>query len=257
MDLELQDRVAIVCGSTGGLGLAAARRLAAEGAHVVVSGRRKDHLDAIVAELPSAIGIPIDYAEEHAAEVLYSSTVEAFGRADIVVLNGPGPAPVQARDIAGPGLQAALRTLVEFPIALANLAAPGMVARGWGRIVLIGSSGVVTPIPRLATSNVARAAAAAYIKTLAGELSGAGVTANVVVPGRVATDRVAALDEAQAGREQVDVEQVRAASRARIPAGRYGLPEEMADLIAFVCSGRASYVSGSVLRCDGGMIPTL
>jgi 3-oxoacyl-[acyl-carrier protein] reductase len=131
---------------------------------------------------------------------------------------------------------------------------PAMRERGWGRILAIGSSGVQQPIPNLVRSNVARAGLAAYLKTLAGEVARDGVTVNMILPGRIDTDRVAGLDANQAERRGIDIESVRKQSEGSIPAGRYGKPVEFADVAAFLCSERASYVTGSQVRVDGGLI---
>jgi 3-oxoacyl-[acyl-carrier protein] reductase len=142
-------------------------------------------------------------------------------------------------------------------VALLRAVVPGMRERGWGRVLAVGSSGVEAPLPNLAASNVGRAALAAYLKTLATEVAADGVTVNLLLPGRIATDRVAALDEAAARRQDRPVAEVRAASRAAIPTGRYGEPAEFGAVAAFLCSERASYVTGSLVRCDGGMLAHL
>jgi 3-oxoacyl-[acyl-carrier protein] reductase len=138
--------------------------------------------------------------------------------------------------------------------ALTDLVLPAMRRRGWGRVVTSTSSGTVVPIPQLGISNTLRAALHGWSKTLAGEVGGDGITVNILVPGRIATARTATLDAARAEREGQTVAAVAEQSRARIPAGRYGLPEEYGDAAAFLASDRASYITGSVLRVDGGMI---
>jgi 3-oxoacyl-[acyl-carrier protein] reductase len=132
-----------------------------------------------------------------------------------------------------------------------------MRARGWGRIVAIGSSGMVAPLPNLAASNLGRAALAGYLKTLAVEVAADGITVNIAVPGRIATDRVASLDATAAAGSGKTVEQVKEQSEASIPADRYGRPEEFGAAAAFLCSGPASYITGTIVRCDGGLLPVL
>jgi 3-oxoacyl-[acyl-carrier protein] reductase len=132
-----------------------------------------------------------------------------------------------------------------------------MRSRGWGRILTSTSSGVIAPIPNLAISNALRLSLVGWSKTLAGEVGKVGITVNVVVPGRIATSRVACLDNAKAKREGRSVEEVAAESQRAIPVGRYGKPEEYAEVVAFLASERASYITGSVIRVDGGMIPSI
>lgn len=257
MDLGLQGRTAVVAASTGGLGEAVARALGAEGASVVVSGRRGDRARAIAAELPSAVGVEVDLTAEAGPATLVAAAQQTFGQVDVVVLNGPGPRPGSAADLSAEDLDSAFATLLRPQHRLVSLVLPGMRERRWGRVLAIGSSGVVAPLPGLVASNLGRAALAGYLKTLAGEVAADGVTVNLLLPGRVNTDRVAQLDEAAAARTDQPVDRVRAQARSRIPAGRYGRPEEFGVVAAFLCSEPAGYVTGTALRCDGGLVPTL
>jgi len=134
---------------------------------------------------------------------------------------------------------------------------PGMRQRKWGRVITSTSSGVVAPIPNLGISNALRLALVGWSKTLAGEVGRDGVTANIVLPGRIATQRIQFLDSQRAKRENRSVEDVAAASVASIPVGRYGRPEEYGDMVAFLASTRASFITGSVIRVDGGMIASV
>lgn len=148
-------------------------------------------------------------------------------------------------------------TLLRPHVRLLTATLPGMRSRGWGRVLAVASSGVAAPLPNLALSNLGRAGLANYLKTLATEVAADGVTVNVLLPGRIATDRVAYLDEAAAARSGRPVDQVRAASRAQIPAGRYGEPAEFGAAAAFLCSTHASYITGEALRVDGGLVRSL
>ncbi|ETK38014.1 SDR family oxidoreductase [Microbispora sp. ATCC PTA-5024] len=253
MDLGLTGRTALVCASTGGLGEATARALAAEGARVVVTGRRGDRARAIAAELPGATAVEADLLAPDGVERL----VSAAGEADVLVLNGPGPRPGSAAEVGGGDVAAAVDALVTPHVRLVSRLLPGMRARGWGRVLAIGSSGVAAPLPNLALSNLGRAALAGYLKTLAAEVAADGVTVNLLLPGRIATDRVARLDAAAAEREGRSAAEVEAASRATIPAGRYGRPDEFGRVAAFLCGEPASYITGTALRCDGGLVRTL
>lgn len=256
MDLLIADRVALVCSSTAGLGLASAKALAAEGCRVVVTGRRGEVARQVAADLGDAIGLAVDLSRPGAADELVDAVLAEMGRIDILVLNGPGPKPSAAADLDADALHAAISLLADNQVQLVRRTLPAMRERGWGRIVAVGSSGVVAPIPNLAASNFGRAALAGYLKTLSSEVAADGVTVNMVLPGRIATDRVATLDAQVAERTGRDVDDVRGASEAAIPTHRYGRPEEFGDVVAFLCGGPASYVTGTTVRCDGGLVPT-
>lgn len=254
MDLGLTGKVALVLGSTAGLGRASAEALAAEGAHVVVVGRRAELVDALVASLPSATGVVADVTDPDSPALLVNRAREELGEVDIVVLNGGGPPPGAADSFTAESAQAAFDLLLKQHVTLVGEVLPGMRERGWGRILAIGSSGVRQPIPTLTASNVGRAALAAYLKTLAGTVARDGVTVNMVLPGRVDTDRVAQLDRAAADRTGVTPEASRASSEAGIPAGRYGDPAEFGAVVAFLASQQAAYVTGEQVRVDGGLV---
>ncbi|AJP00999.1 3-oxoacyl-ACP reductase [Streptomyces cyaneogriseus subsp. noncyanogenus] len=257
MDLGLQNRTALVCSSTGGLGEAVARALAAEGADTVVCGRRGERAARIAAELPSAVGVTADLRAEDGPARLYEAAVAAFGPPDVLVLNGPGPRPAPASAVDVTAAAEALDTLLHAHIRLVSLALPAMRERGWGRILAVGSSGIAAPLPNLALSNLGRAALAGYLKTLAAEVAPDGVTVNLLLPGRIRTERTAAVDAANAERSGRTVADVEQASAASIPAGRYGRPEEFAAAAAFLCGAPASYITGTALRCDGGLVRAL
>ena len=257
MDLGLTGRTAVVAASTGGLGEAVARALAAEGAQVVVSGRRGEEARRIAAELPRAIGVELDLTAPDGPTQLVAAAEAEFGPVDVAVLNGPGPRPGTAADLTDEDLDGAVAALLRPHRRLVAAVLPGMRDRGWGRVLAVGSSGVAAPLPNLAASNLGRAALAGWLKTLAAEVAADGVTVNLLLPGRIATDRVAQLDQAAAGRTGKTFEDVQAASRATIPAGRYGRPEEFGAVAAFLCSAGAGYVTGTAVRCDGGLVRTL
>jgi 3-oxoacyl-[acyl-carrier protein] reductase len=147
--------------------------------------------------------------------------------------------------------------MVQPVIAITDRVLEGMRAKRWGRVITSASSGVIAPIPNLGVSNTLRSALLGWSKSLAREVARDGITVNVVVPGRIATDRIQFLDAEKAKREGRPVDQVAAESTASIPLGRYGRPEEYADVIAFLASAQASYVTGSTVRVDGGLIPSV
>lgn len=254
MDLGIKDRTALVLGSTSGLGRAVATELAAEGARVVVTGRRAELVRELAGELKGSVGLELDLTAPDAVESLMAAVRDAVGAVDILVLNGPGPRPAAAAGLSSADVAAAAQTLLLRQIDVVNAVLPHMTERGWGRIIAIGSSGIQSPLPNLALSNIARAGLSAYLKTLAAEVAAAGVTVNMVLPGRIATDRVASLDRAAAEREGTTHDDVASRSAASIPAGRYGRPEEFAAVVAFLAGDRAGYVTGEQVRADGGLV---
>ncbi|WP_236794831.1 SDR family oxidoreductase [Amycolatopsis sp. GM8] len=259
MSGDLTGRHALVLGGSTGLGLATASALAATGAQVTVTSRDATRAEQAAAGLPGhghrGVAVDLTASEDGPDGVTALATALAAGpRVDVLVLNAGGPPPARAVDVDAAAAAAALRPLLLSQISVVRTVLPEMLAAGWGRVVAIGSSGVQQPIPTLALSNLGRAALAAYLKSLASDVADRGVTINMVLPGRIATGRVAALDSARADATATSVEEIRAASQAAIPAGRYGEPAEFAAAVAFLCSPGASYITGVQLRADGGMI---
>ncbi|UCR89039.1 SDR family oxidoreductase [Mycetocola spongiae] len=257
MDLGIAGKTALILASSSGLGLAVAEALAAEGARVIITGRRADLVRRIAARLPGAVGLTADITGPGGAQKLLEDVARAAGDVDILVLNGPGPRAGTAASLGSEDVAGAIETLLIPQQRIVAALLPGMRERGWGRIVGIGSSGIVTPLPNLALSNIGRAALAGYLKTLASEVAADGVTVNMVLPGRINTARVAELDAAAAGRRGMTPEAVAAESRAAIPARRYGTAREFGDTAAFLCGTPASYITGVALRCDGGLVTIL
>ncbi|GAB4071962.1 SDR family oxidoreductase [Ancylobacter sonchi] len=261
MDLELNGRTALVLGAGGGLGRAIARTLAAEGARVALADIDAEALKITQAELDAlgAATLPLTWnlADLDACEGHVAAIEAALGPVDILVNNTGGPPPSTGHGVAPAIWEAQFRAMVLSVIHLTDRVLPAMRARKWGRIVTSTSSGVVAPIPNLGVSNALRSTLVGWSKTLAREVAADGVTANVILPGRIATARIAFLDEQKAKREGRTVETVIAESTSSIPAGRYGTPEEYADAVAFLASARASYITGSVIRVDGGYLPNI
>ncbi|PJE32289.1 3-oxoacyl-[acyl-carrier-protein] reductase FabG [Pseudooceanicola marinus] len=259
MDLGLKNRHALVLASSRGLGLGVAEALAAEGGRVMLTGRDETALAEAAATINArgagqADWLTVDLSAPDFATCLAAEVQERFGGVDILVNNTGGPKPGPAREITAADLLTQAQAMVASVIELTGLLLPGMCAQGWGRVLTIASSGVEQPIPNLSLSNTLRGALVGWNKTLATEVAGEGVTCNMLLPGRIHTARVDQLDGAAAERQGKPVEEVRAASRASIPAGRYGTVEEFGAVGAFLCSDPASYVTGSMMRCDGGMI---
>jgi len=253
MDLGLGGHTALVAGSTSGLGAAIATTLGREGAKVVVTGRRQTLAEALARELPRAIAVPLDLADPISIENSAAAAEKAFGKVDILVLNGGGPPPAPAAGLPEGLLESGLSSLLLRQIALVNRLLPSMRSGRWGRVLAIGSSGIQEPLADLAISNVARSALAAYLKTLATEVASDGVTVNMVLPGRIDTDRVSELDRLRAKRQGIDPPTARRRSEATIPMGRYGTPDEFAAVACFLCSELAGYVTGAQVRVDGGL----
>jgi len=201
--------------------------------------------------------VPWDLADLDAIDGNVARIEQALGPVDILVNNTGGPPPTPALGQDAALWLAQFQAMVLSVVKIADRVVPGMRERGWGRVVTSASSGVVAPIPNLAVSNALRMSLLGWSKTLAREVARDGVTVNVVVPGRIATGRIRFLDEARARRENRSVEEVAAESTASIPAGRYGEPREYAQAVAFLASEAASYVTGSVLRVDGGLIASV
>lgn len=258
MDLGLAGRVALVTGASAGLGRAMAIALAREGVKVAVVARREDALKATCDKIRAiggeALSLVGDLSERQSLPGLVAQVQAALGEPEILINNTGGPKPSTA---AGADLEAWRRDfdqMVLSVMALTDLVLPAMRRRGWGRIVTSTSSGVIAPIANLAPSNALRLALVGWSKTLAREVAAEGVTVNVIVPGRIATERIQFLDAQRATREGRTPEAVTAESVASIPAGRFGDPEEYAAVAAFLCSAPASYVTGTVVRVDGGML---
>jgi 3-oxoacyl-[acyl-carrier protein] reductase len=261
MDLGLQGRRAVVGGGSSGLGRASAQALAAEGCDLLIWSRRTDALKAVAGEIHSAYGVRVEHIAADATDPSAAATVadaaDAFGPIDIVVLNAGGP-PVSDPTATDPeAWQRAFQLLAATPIELATRLLPGMRERKWGRVVSILSSGVRQPIPELVYSNAGRSALAAWLKTASRAVAGDGVTVNGVMAGRLSTPRIRELDSGRAELEKVTEDQVRARHLATIPAGRYGRPEELGALVAFLASERASYITGQLVAVDGGLIAGL
>jgi 3-oxoacyl-[acyl-carrier protein] reductase len=245
MDLGLADRVVLVTGGSRGIGRAIATELAAEGARVAISARSRDDVDA-AAQAIGGVGLVHDATDLDGSGALVAGVERQLGPIDVLVCNTGGPpGGADPLGFTREQWQAAYATLVLAPMALIGAVVPGMRERGFGRIVNVVSTSVREPIANLMLSNAHRASMVTAFKTLAREVAADGVTLNSVLPGRIATDRLAQLYGSGEAAEAV--------AAAEVPAGRLGTVEEFAAAAAFLCSARASYVTGELLAVDGGL----
>lgn len=240
--------------STSGLGLASSRTLLAEGASVVLNGRDTSKLDD--KELPEERSAVVegDLGEESTRMSIVETACDRFGVPQVLVCNTGGPPAGSASESPLEVYAEAARTLLLPLVDLVTRVLPGMVEARWGRIVFITSAAVREPVDNLVASNSLRMAVHGFAKTLSREVADAGITVNCVMPGRIDTDRVRSLDAMSAARSGVSESEIRAANERAIPAGRYGRPEELAALVAFLCSEHASYISGTSIPVDGGLL---
>jgi 3-oxoacyl-[acyl-carrier protein] reductase len=260
MDLGLRGRTALVFGGSKGLGRATADALAAEGVDVALVARGREALERAAADIAGAHGvaahaIAADLADHDVTLAAVDAAERALGgRVDVLVNNTGGPPPSGAAGVDPALWTAQFHAMVLSVFRVTDRVLPGMRSRGWGRVLTVASTTVVEPNPALGMSNTLRSALVGWSKTLAGEVARDGVTVNLLLPGQIATDRTAFLDEAAAARQGTTADAVRAARAAGIPVGRYGSPEEFGAVATFLASARASYVTGAMVRIDGGVL---
>ncbi|VFR79481.1 3-oxoacyl-[acyl-carrier protein] reductase [plant metagenome] len=261
MDFKIQDKTALVLGGGGGLGGAIAASLAGEGAKVAVADISLEAAQATVDTLKKAgheaIALQWDLAQLDVIEARIAEIESKLGPVDILVNNTGGPPPTTAHSQDAALWSKHFDSMVLSVIKITDRVLPGMRERKWGRVITSTSSGVVSPIPNLGISNALRLTLVGWSKTLSREVGRDGITVNIVLPGRIATDRITFLDEARAKREGRPVADVSAESQASIAVGRYGKPSEYGDVVAFLASEQAAYLTGSTLRIDGGLITSI
>ena len=259
MDLGLTGKVALVAAASKGLGRAVAAELAAEGASLVLCARGEAALQEACAAIEAASGVPVlgvaaDLASPASVARVTEAALTRFGRVDILVTNTGGP-PAGAFEQHGPeAWDQATKLLLTSVVELTRAVLPGMKERGWGRILAITSIAAKQPVAGLMLSNSLRAAVTGFARTLATEVAPTGITVNTILPGYTRTERVEHLAEAAASREGISPAEATARWTAEIPMQRLGEPREFAALAAFLCSERASYITGSALAVDGGWL---
>ncbi len=260
MNLHLTGKRALICGGSSGLGRAVAAALVAEGVHVALLSRDAARLQAVADDLNAsgpggAVIAPADLADPDALLKAVDAAEQALGGPVEILLNNTGGPPPSGVEGLDPQLwRDQFEAMVLSVFRLTDRVLPGMKAAGWGRILNVASVSVVEPIGTLGVSNTLRASVVAWAKTLAGEVAPHGITVNTLLPGRIDTPRIQRLDAARAAAMGVTADEARTESVKSIPVGRVGTPEEFAAVAAFLASPLAAYVTGSMIRVDGGSV---
>jgi 3-oxoacyl-[acyl-carrier protein] reductase len=259
MYLGLTGKVAMVAGASRGLGYAVARGLAAEGALVSMSSRDAEAISAAAQRIQKETGgtvlaVACDVQKPKDIAAWNQATLDRFEGIDMLYTNSGGPPPGATLSFDDAAWQRAFELLLMSAVRMIRLAVPSMAMRGGGSIVLPTSSSIKEPIANLALSNILRGAVSSLAKTLAIELAAKKIRVNQLVPGRIDTDRVRELDEANSKRTGITVEEQQKKMAAAIPLGRYGEATEFANAAVFLLSDAASYITGSTLQVDGGQI---
>jgi 3-oxoacyl-[acyl-carrier protein] reductase len=262
MDLGIKGRTAVVCGASRGLGYAAALELAREGAGVVLCSRDEAHINDAAAEIAEktgarTLGIAADVAVDGVAERVIGETVRKFGTVDILVNNAGGPPAGSFDTHDDDAWLAAVELNLMSAVRFTRAALPHMRSQRWGRVVNITSVAVKQPVDGLILSNAVRAAVVGLAKTLSNEVAGEGVLINTVCPGYIETDRSVGLVRGRAENAGVSYGEMLGQLCQGIPVGRMGQPDELAALIAFLASERASYITGATIQVDGGLMKGL
>jgi 3-oxoacyl-[acyl-carrier protein] reductase len=259
MDLGIEGKVAAVGGGSTGLGKAVAWALAREGARVAICARDKEQLEHTGLALNRASGreiftYPCDLATESGPNEFVEATVKEFGKLDILVCNAGGPPATISSKTPSDAWSEALELSLLSTIRMSQAALPYMRRNGWGRIICMTSVSVKSPLPGMILSNTCRPGVVGYAKTVAEEFASNGITVNVVCPGYMVTDRVSELAEKRALESGKTVEEVMTGLVGNIPAGRMGDPKELGDLVAFLASECAAYITGTTIQIDGGYV---
>jgi 3-oxoacyl-[acyl-carrier protein] reductase len=256
MDLGIQGRRALICASSKGLGKGCAAALAGEGVDLILNARGAESLEATAANIRSTYGVSVvAVAADITTEAGQAAVLEAAGDIDILVTNAGGPPPGMWSDWGRDDFIAAFDANLLTPIALIKASLPGMMDRGWGRIVNITSVAVKAPIPVLGLSNTARSGLTGYVAGVSRQVAGSGVTINNLLPGLHDTDRLITLDKVDAGARGISEEDARQARMQSVPAGRFGTSEEFGAACAWLCSDKAGFVIGQNILLDGGAFP--
>jgi len=259
VDLGLKNKVALVTASTKGIGFGVAKVLAEEGVQVAITSRNKENLEQAVARLKGisgseVFGVTADLRSRTDVENLVKQVLNRFGRIDILVYNTGPPKLGTFMELSFEDWEDAIKLLLLSAVWLTKLVVPGMIERGWGRLIYITSSTLKQILPNIVLSNTVRLSIAGLVKSLAVELGPKGITANGIMQGHIETERVIKIAENLAARNKISVEEALRYLARDIPLGRLGKPEEIGYLAAFLASDKASYINGAMILIDGGYV---
>jgi len=262
MDLGLKGRVALITGSSSGLGEAIAKSMAAEGAYVIICSIEEEGLvrvkkDIIDAGNQNVISVLANLSTQEGVDRVINAALEKFGKVDIMVSNTGGPPSTRFADTTPDQWQSAVDLLLMSAVNLTRGVLPGMMERNWGRIIYCTSIAVKQPVENLVLSNSVRASVTGLARTLANEVAMSNITVNCVLPGYTRTQRLTYLAEAASKAKGISVEDSWKQWTSEIPMGRVGEPHEFGDTVAFLASDRASYITGQSIAVDGGWIKSL
>ena len=257
MDYKLKGKVAIVGGSSKGLGKASAVSLAKEGVNIVLCARNKEALEEAKREIElhgvEVLALLVDMTKEADNERIVKEAIDRFGRIDILVNNSGGPAPGSFRDFSIEDFDEAYDSVLRYNISMIKLCLPYMEEREWGRIINIASVSVKEPMPTMVLSNIFRTAVVSFAKSISKDIMRNGVTINTICPGYFRTDRITQLMEKEAGDANVSVQEYEQDVISAFPHKRFMSPGELGDMVAYLCSAQARSITGTTIQIDGGV----
>ena len=261
MDYKLKGKVAIIGGGSKGLGKASAVSLAKEGVNIVLCARNKKTLAKTQEEIEAlgveVLALSVDMTKEEDNVRIVKETVDKFGRIDILVNNSGGPAPGSFRDFEIEDFDRAYNSVLRYNISMIKLCLPYMEQREWGRIINIASVSVKEPMPSMVLSNIFRTAVVSFAKSISKDIMGNGVTINTICPGYFRTERITQLMEKESNDANTSVQEYEEAVIAGFPHKRFMSPDELGDMVAYLCSAQARSITGTTIQIDGGVNSSL